>query len=428
MASAVEAVDVGRRYRHGIACEEPLTWRSLLSNRRPNRRLQPIWALRHVDFALPWGSSLGLVGPNGAGKSTLLKLLGGIGLPDEGQVRVNGRVSALFDIGQDFHPDLSGRDNARIAGVIAGFTRKEIQRRLPGIIEFAGLGRFIDSPLRVYSAGMKARLAFAVAIHTEPEVLLVDEVLAVGDIGFQRQCTQRIRELRGAGVTIVVASHSVDEVRSLCDEVLWLRGGRVIASGSPDEVLQRYVDTTSEETRLLTPVSTDDYIAHEGVRLDLHENRFGTQEATVDRVWILDCQGQVKGPVQTSTSLRIEIIASVPPGIGGVNVSIKLLRRRDGLVCVDTSSHVTPEAGTIRTVAEIERLDLAPGDYAFDVGLYTEDWDRTLDLHKGAYHLEVTGGGPTDSVLVPPVAWTTPDGSLPEGPSDRPAEAEAPRR
>ena len=414
MESVVEAVDVGRRYRHGVTGSEPLTWKKLLSNRRPNRSLEPIWALRHVDFALSSGRSLGLVGPNGAGKSTMLQLLGGIGLPDEGEIKVNGRVSALFDLGQDFHSELSGRDNARIAGVIAGFTRKEVQRRMPDIIEFAGLGRFIDSPVRVFSTGMKARLAFSVAIHTEPEILLVDEVLAVGDIGFQRRCTQRIKELREAGVTIVVASHSVDEVRSLCDEVLWMRGGRVIAIGSPDEVLDRYSEMTSEETRLLTPLSMDDSRSTRGVRLDLHDNRFGTQEATIDGFRIVDCWNQERSSVPTSTSLRIEITASVPVDFEQVNISVKLVRRRDGLVCLDTSTQLTPTTASAEAVAEIGRLDLAPGDYAFDVGIYTGDWDRTLDFHKAAYPLQVTGPGPADAVMAPPVDWTVADCSTPE--------------
>ena len=414
MESVVEAVDVGRRYRHGVTGSEPLTWKKLLSNRRPNRSLEPIWALRHVDFSLSSGRSLGLVGPNGAGKSSMLQLLGGIGLPDEGKIKVKGRVSALFDLGQDFHPELTGRDNARIAGVIAGLTRREVQRRMPEIIDFAGLGRFIDSPLRVYSTGMKARLAFAVAIHTEPEILLVDEVLAVGDIGFQRRCHQRIRDLRGSGVTIVVASHSVDEVRSLCDEVLWLRGGRVIATGPPDDVLDRYSEVTSEETRLLTPLSTDDSRRAGDVRLDLHENRFGTQEATIDSFRILDCWGVERSSMPTSASIRVEIAARVPLEFQQVNFSVKLGRRRDGLVCLDTSTQVAPATGSTVAIAEIGRLDLAPGDYAFDVGLYTEDWDRTLDFHKAAYRLQVTGPGPADAVMAPPVDWTVAARSKPK--------------
>ncbi|HEX4863748.1 MAG TPA: Wzt carbohydrate-binding domain-containing protein, partial [Acidimicrobiales bacterium] len=252
-------------------------------------------------------------------------------------------------------------------------------------------------------------------IHTEPEILLVDEVLAVGDIGFQRRCTQRIRELRAAGVTIVVASHSVEEVRSLCDDVMWLRGGRVIATGSPDEVLDRYSEVTSEETRLLTPLSTDGSLPSGGVKLDLHENRFGTQEATIDGFRILDCWGQEKASVPTSTSVRIEITVSAPVDFEQVNLSVKLARRRDGLVCLDTSTQMTPTMGSTEVIAEIGRLDLAPGDYAFDVGLYTVDWDRTLDFHKAAYRLQVTGPGPADAVMAPPVDWTVADRSTSEG-------------
>ena len=408
---AIEARALGRRYRHGISQSGPLTWRRLLSTRWRRRDLQPLWALRDVSFSVGAGQSLGLVGPNGAGKSTLLQLVGGIGQPDEGSLVVNGRVAALFELGQDLNPELSGRDNAITAGVIAGFTRKEMQRRLPDVLEFADLGRFIDSPLRIYSSGMKARLAFAVAIHTDPDVLLVDEALAVGDVGFQRRCRERIRDLRARGVTIVVASHSVEEVRELCDDVLWLRAGRVIARGAPDEVLRRYQEITARETRLLTPPPGDEVQTPSGISLELHKNRFGTQEATIEAVNLVDAFGADSPAAPRGSPLHVEVIASIPERLQPAAVSLKLIRRRDGLVCLDSSTIVCSGTELVRLSAYLERLDLAPGAYEFDVGLFSEDWDRTYDFHKAAYELHVTGGGPADSVWAPPVGWMVEDAS-----------------
>jgi lipopolysaccharide transport system ATP-binding protein len=408
----IEALSLGRRYRRGISQSGPLTWRKLLSNRGPRRGLHPVWALRDVSFSVEAGSSLGLVGPNGAGKSTLLRLIGGIGLPDEGSLEVRGRVAALFELGQDFHPELTGRDNAITAGVIAGFSRKDMLQRLPRVIEYADLGRFIDSPVRIYSSGMKARLAFAVAIHTAPDVLLVDEALAVGDAGFQRRCQESMRELRAAGVTILVASHSVQEVRALCDDVLWLQAGRVIASGTPDEVLRLYEEITARQTKLLTPSHGEDVRTPQGVRLELHANRFGTQEARIEAVRLLDPLGADGSAARTGSPLRVEVVASVPERLQPAAISLKLIRRSDGLTFLDTSTVVSTGADLVRVAADFERLDLAPGLYSFDVGLFSGDWDRTYDFHKGAYELNVTGSGPPDAIWAPPIGWTVQDASV----------------
>jgi hypothetical protein len=239
--------------------------------------------------------------------------------------------------------------------------------------------------------------------------LLVDEVLAVGDVGFQRRCRERMGDLRAAGVTIVVASHSVEEVRALCDDVLWLRAGRVVASGSPDEVLDRYEEITARQTRLLTPQQGDELHTPSGVPLELHRNRFGTQEATIDAVHLIDLFGQDCSAVPVGSPIRVDVLASIPAHLKPAAVSVKLIRRRDGVVCLDTSTTAASETGLVRMTADLERLDLAPGLYSFDVGLFSADWDRTYDFHKAAYELHVTGGDPSGAVWAPPVAWTVSD-------------------
>jgi lipopolysaccharide transport system ATP-binding protein len=202
---------------------------------------QQFWGVRNVSFNVPRGHALGVIGRNGAGKSTLLRLLGGVAKPDEGRVRIQGRLSGLLALGAGFHTDLTGRENVFVDGVVAGLTRREVMRRFDSIVEFAELRDFIDSPLRTYSSGMQMRLAFSVAIHTEPDVLLVDEVLAVGDAAFQRKCLDRIAYFKRSGCAIVLVSHDVGLVREICDQALFLRSGVVAASGTAASVTEAYL-------------------------------------------------------------------------------------------------------------------------------------------------------------------------------------------
>jgi lipopolysaccharide transport system ATP-binding protein len=207
------------------------------------RRCPPVtfWALRDASFTVHRGSSLAVLGRNGSGKSTLLRILGRIIRQDEGWVSVRGRVSGLLDIGAGFHGDLTGRENVFTGSIIAGLTRKETAARFDRIVEFAELEGFIDAPLRCYSTGMHMRLAFSVATHVNPEVLLIDEVLAVGDVGFQKKCIRRLGEMKEAGCTIVIVTHDTGLVPWICDEALWLQDGRVTRQGPAADVCAEYV-------------------------------------------------------------------------------------------------------------------------------------------------------------------------------------------
>jgi ABC-type polysaccharide/polyol phosphate transport system ATPase subunit len=203
-------------------------------------RSERFQALTGVSFLLRHGESLGIVGHNGAGKSTILNLITGLCLPTAGRVVVDGRVAALLELGSGFHLDLTGAENLRMNAALLGLTRQETAARFPAIVDFAGIGDFIDEPLRTYSAGMMMRLAFAVAIHVDPDILLVDEVLGVGDYSFFEKCFQRIEAFRRGGKTIVCVSHSLDAIESLCSRVIWLDHGRVFADGPASLVLDRY--------------------------------------------------------------------------------------------------------------------------------------------------------------------------------------------
>jgi ABC-type polysaccharide/polyol phosphate transport system ATPase subunit len=240
MQAEVEIDRVSKRYMvarpNHARCTGRRAWRSRLGLR--DRR--PFWALRDLSLAVPRGETVGIVGSNGAGKSTLLKLLSGITAPTSGEIRLYGRVAALIEVGSGFHPELTGRENVYLSGSILGMRRTEITAKLEKIVDFAGVGDFIDTPVKWYSSGMYVRLGFAVAAHLEPEILLVDEVLSVGDERFQARCLSRVEELRHAGTTIIIISHDLVSIERVCNRVALLERGRIAADGDPAAVIAEY--------------------------------------------------------------------------------------------------------------------------------------------------------------------------------------------
>ena len=223
---------------------------------RGYRKLKPVkefWAIRHLSFEIPSGQMVGMIGHNGAGKSTLLRLIGGVGIPDEGSITTHGRIGALLDLGAECHPDLTGRDNVFLSGVIAGLTKRQVASRFDSIISFAELEEFIDNPFRTYSSGMQLRLAFSVAAHTDPDILLIDEVLSVGDAAFQKKCLQSIKEFKAKGCAILLISHDMDQIRELCDDVYCLKYGNVIAHGDPALICTHYTEAMTGEATQSEP-------------------------------------------------------------------------------------------------------------------------------------------------------------------------------
>jgi ABC-2 type transport system ATP-binding protein len=218
--------------------------------RRRRETFEQFWALRDVSFTVPAGSTFGLVGANGAGKSTMLKVLARILVPDQGRVVADGKVSALLELGAGFHPELTGRENVFLNGSILGMSASSLTKRFDDIVEFAGLEAFIDQPVKTYSSGMFARLGFSVAVAVEPDILLVDEVLAVGDEQFQRRCTEKMNELRSGGRTVVVVSHSLSQVQQICDQAAWLDHGTVQTVGATEDVVAEYLASVTTAFRL----------------------------------------------------------------------------------------------------------------------------------------------------------------------------------
>ncbi len=401
MKVLVKADNVGKTF---IRRSDARRWRDLAAGAWRRSAQEPLWALRGVSFEVAAGEMLGIVGANGAGKSTLLRLLGGIGKPTTGSVEIHGRIGALLELGGGFQGDLTGRENAILAAVVAGLLKREAIERLPEIIRFAELEDFIDVPVRTYSTGMTMRLAFAVAVHTDPEVMLVDEYLSVGDLAFQAKCAARIAELRGRGCAIMLVSHGMDQVRELCDRALWLRHGEVVACDSARAVAASYEQEMREESLRRTPAAPA-RTTDTGTELRPRKNRFGSLEMEITGVVLRP------GPtLTTGGTLGVEIgyhaENSLPAPVFAVSIS-----RPDGTVCLDTNTLSARVAvaqvkgsGTIRLV--IDRLDLVPGPYFVDVGVFESNWSHAYDYHWHVYQLTVEGGSAHKGILAPPCRWS----------------------
>src|ERR671914_620823 len=252
---AIEVTHASKVYRRYSRRRQFATLKSALIGGSLIRDLNPeetFTAVRDVSFTVPAGRTLGVIGRNGSGKSTMLKLVAGITKPTTGTVAVNGRISALIELGAGFHPEISGRENVFINGIMLGLSKREITKRFDEIVDFAEMREFIDAPVKTYSSGMYMRLGFAVAIHVDPDVLLVDEVLAVGDEGFTHRCLDKFADFKRRGKTILLVTHSLGLVERFCDEALWLDGGRMKAMGDPKRVVGAYITdvVVSEEQQL----------------------------------------------------------------------------------------------------------------------------------------------------------------------------------
>jgi len=413
VSDAIVVQNLGKRFRRYHADRPTTLKEALLQGLRRVKPAEYFWALHDVSFGIAPGRMVGVVGPNGAGKSTLLRLIGKVGRPDEGQVTVHGRIGALLDLGAGFHPDLTGRENVFINGVIAGLTRHEVARRFDAIVDFAELGAFIDNPLRTYSTGMQMRLGFAVAAHTEPEILLIDEILAVGDLAFQHKCLDRIAQLKAQGCTILLVSHDATSIQRLCDEALWLRQGKLVAYGPADVVTGQYVAEMSAETRRRTPATQPVLRAPTGAELRVNENRFGSMEMEIVAVRLLDPAGLPATELDSGDPLRVEIEYLAPQPIRtpifGVTIS-----REDGLVCYDTSTeasgtHLPTVQGPGQITFQIEQLDLIGEQYYVDVGIYEREWAYAYDYHWHVYPLIIHPTSGEKGIVRPPHRWEVGD-------------------
>jgi lipopolysaccharide transport system ATP-binding protein len=387
---------------------EVRTLRGIVARRVPairGRSAPRRWALREVSFALEPGESLGLVGHNGAGKSTLLRLASGLGRATRGNVEAHSETASVLSLGATFDPQLTGRENALTAALVAGFTRREANASLPAMLEFSELEEFVDSPVRVYSDGMRLRLAFGVVSALRPRLLLLDEVLSVGDLAFRLKCQERIHALQGDGTSLVFASHAIPELRETCQRVLWLHHGRVRAFGDTEAVLEQYENAMHEATLERTGVGA----SREDAGLQLGHNRFGSQEVVIEDVTL----GAGAAPAHRSGD-PFRVTVSIAAREGPVDdpiVGISVHRRTDKTLVLDLSTRaagVTLGSRLSSATVEltVERLDLPGGDYAVNVGVYEQAWEHAYDFHWDAYPLRVEGPPGGRGVLLPPHRWS----------------------
>ncbi len=350
------------------------------------------WPLRDVSLTVRRGDTIGIVGPNGSGKSTLLKLITGILEPTSGAIHVRGRVSSLLELGAGFHPDLTGRENIYLNGSIYGLNRQQMDARLDEIIDFAELGDFIDTPVKHYSSGMYVRLGFAVAIHTEPDILIVDEVLTVGDQGFQQKCLERIYELKRRGIAILLVSHSLSDLEQLCDRAVWIHEGYVRQDGASAEVVDRYLAFANDryyERRAERQAGRD----ADAPRIEQSESRWGTGQAEITGVELLDGNGQPSHHFDTDGPLHLRLRYQTHEPIERPAFGLAIYRRDGVHINGPNSVHEgvaidkIDGAGTVDYV--IEELPLQAGHYEFTVALYNTDSTVAFDHHHRLYPFEV---------------------------------------
>jgi len=306
MTSAISVDNVSKKFRLYREKNQYLKTTLLRGGRA---RYEDFWAVQDVSFEIPVGSTFGIIGSNGSGKSTLLKCLAGILTPDKGQLTVNGRLSALLELGAGFHSELSGRENIFLNGAILGMTHKEIENRLDDIVEFSGLGHFIDTPVKNYSSGMVVRLGFSIAANVEPEILLIDEVLAVGDAEFQLRCYEKIERFRQDGRTIVLVSHGLSQIEQMCDTVAWIEKSHLKELGSSFEVVQKYNGAS--------------YHAIQRNDEDEIGDRWGTGEATITKIELMK-SGAITSLFATNENMKIRVHYDAPTGIREAVVGIRI--------------------------------------------------------------------------------------------------------
>jgi ABC-type polysaccharide/polyol phosphate transport system ATPase subunit len=430
--NAIELTNVTKVYRKYARRKQFATLKSALLSGSLISDLQPdetFPALQGVSFSVPAGRTYAVIGRNGSGKSTALKLVAGITKPTTGTVKVVGRISALIELGAGFHPEISGRENVFINGIMLGLTKREVTKRFDEIVEFAELQQFIDAPVKTYSSGMYMRLGFAVAIHVDPDVLLVDEVLAVGDEGFAHKCLDKFGEFKRRGKTIMLVTHSLNLVERFCDEALWLDHGKVRGSGDPKRVVGAYLTDVgkSEEKELVrleakseeraesqeASAQSPESKAPSGSVVDdmtrIDEGRWGSREVEITGVTFKTAQGEVSHIFQSGEPMSIHLGVRAHQTITDFVFGIGIYSA-DGVNCYGTNTYLedfTPaEArGEGEVTFNIESVDLVEGTYKLDVAVHKRD-GYPYDYHRLLYTFRVKSRSKEVGIYRPRHTWT----------------------
>ena len=433
--NAIELTNASKIYQRYGHRRQFATLKSALLSRSLVRDLNPtetFSAVKNVSFRVPRGQTLGVIGRNGSGKSTLLKLVAGITKPTTGTVKVNGRISALIELGAGFHPEISGRENVFINGIMLGLTKREITRRFDEIVDFAEMEEFIDAPVKNYSSGMYMRLGFAVAIHVDPDVLLVDEVLAVGDEGFTHKCLDKFAEFKRRGKTILLVTHSLGLVEKFCDEALWMDTGQMKVQGDPKRVVGAYITDVekSEEQQLAAgdarardsavsmspdqPVSAvlpDHPVETAEAPADMFratEGRWGSREIEITAVELVGAEGAAGHVFHSGDPLTVRVQLRAPVEMDDFVIGIGLFNA-EGLCCYGTNTSLE-QLKAVRMLGDaevqfsIDRLDLVEGTYKLDVAVHKLD-GYPYDYHRLLYTFRVKSRTKDVGIYRPPHRW-----------------------
>ena len=449
MRPAIDVINVSKVYRRYARRRQFATLKSalldgsLLGDLKPDETFQ---ALRGVSFSVPKGCTYGVIGRNGSGKSTLLKCVAGITKPTEGSVKVAGRISALIELGAGFHPEISGRENIFINGIMLGLTKKEVQRRFDEIVDFAEMQDFIDAPVKTYSSGMYMRLGFAVAIHVDPEVLLVDEVLAVGDQGFTHKCLDKFSEFRLRNKSILLVTHSLDLVEKFCDEAHWLDKGVSRGQGDPKRVVAAYVINVedgeenelakAEATRVAAsaqmvagpvevaddpgpgpgildpeeaPLNPIDDASSPRDGFKATEGRWGTREIEITKVTFRGPDGEAGHVFQSGDNIQVQMEVKAKEAITDFVFGLGLFNA-DGVCVYGTNTNLEefqPSAidGEGTVTFEIDSLDLVEGTYRLDLAVHKLD-GYPYDYHRLLYTFRIKSRVRDVGIYRPAHRWT----------------------
>ena len=397
---AVVVENASKRFR--LYKDRPSSLKERLTSVRPPRS-EEFWALQDVSMEIPAGSTFGLIGHNGSGKSTLLRLMAGIHPPTSGRVEVTGRISALLELGAGFHPELTGRENVYLNGAILGLGEREVDAVFDDVVAFAGLEEFIDAPVKIYSSGMYVRLGFSVAVHVEPDVLLVDEVMAVGDEDFQRRCMDHLFELNRSGVTIVMVTHSLGLVEGICDRVALLDRGRVVKEGEPSQVVRSYLEKVDDLEA--------DRLEDEAAEISSDESRrLGTGEIRITDVEFLDDTGQPRELAVTGESFVIRIHYNATKSVEDPVIGMALSREGGVQVFGRNTRYDEVALGTLSGAGHVDysiaELPVMPGTYALTVSIYDRHVMHPYDVRPDGWSVRVRLGSASQGLgLVDPRGW-----------------------
>ena len=399
--SAIVVEGVSKKFR--LHTDRAHSLKELVTRRDRNAGIDQFYALDDVSLEIPEGSMYALVGHNGSGKSTLLRCIAGIYRPTTGSVKVQGRISTLLELGAGFHPDLTGRENVYMNATILGMSKKQIDGVFDDIVEFAGIGDFIDSPVKIYSSGMYVRLGFSVAIHVDPEILIIDEVIAVGDEEFQRKCFDHLADLRRRGVTIVVVTHGMATVETMCDGAAWLDHGVLQQEGTAADIASAYLRRVNEHERAerqaeavaaaeaATELTTMPEVTPEAVG----EEWFG-EDIEISEVWFSDSAGETVATGTTGEPLTVNISYRAHRLVEDPVFGFMIHTENDTPVAGSNTRLSGIETGKIEgdgvMAIKMEQLQLLPGNYEFTIGINDKFVQHTYDRHYRSHPLAVRRG------------------------------------